>query len=267
MADIAIKVEHLTKKFKIPHERRDTLKEHFINIFRPMSYETLKAVDDISFEVEKGEFLGIIGPNGAGKSTLLKLIAGVLKPDARSVIVNGRISPFLELGVGFQPELSARDNVFLYGALLGLSRKEIKARYGAIVQFAELERFMDQKVKNYSTGMQLRLGFAITAHAEADILLVDEVLAVGDEKFQRKCLTKMGEFERQGKTVVFVSHNLDQIQSTCDWSIWLDGGRIISIDKSRDVAKLYLEAIRGKQGAVGGRSSLKKEDILNRQPL
>lgn len=226
MADIAIKVEHLTKKFKIPHERRDTLKEHFINIFRPMSYETLKAVDDISFEVEKGEFLGIIGPNGAGKSTLLKLIAGVLKPDTRSVIVNGRISPFLELGVGFQPELSGRDNVFLYGALLGLSRKEIKKRYDTVVAFAELERFMDQKLKNYSSGMQVRLGFAITAHVDADILLVDEVLAVGDQYFQKKCLDKMDEFKRQGKTVVFVSHNLEQIERICQHALWIDSGMV-----------------------------------------
>lgn len=243
MADVAIKVEHLTKTFTIPHERRDTLKEHFINVFRPMNYETFRAVDDVSFEVKKGEFLGIIGPNGAGKSTLLKLIAGVLKPTSGMVTVNGGISPFLELGVGFQPELSGHDNVFLYGALLGLSRKAIKERYNTIVEFAELERFMDQKVKNYSSGMQLRLGFSITAHADADILLVDEVLAVGDESFQQKCVARMEGFKKKGETIIFVSHQLGQIEKICSRATWLDTGKIKMTGESTKVVGLYQESL------------------------
>lgn len=239
MPGLAIKVEHLTKEFKVPHERRDTLKEHFTNSFRPLRYEAIKAIDDISFEVHQGESVGIIGPNGAGKSTLLKLIAGVLRPDAGTVRVNGRISPFLELGVGFQLELSGRDNVFLYGALLGLTRTEIEERYEAIVQFAGVERFMDQKVKNYSTGMQLRLGFAITAHADADILLIDEALAVGDEEFQKKCLDKMKEFENQEKTVIFVSHDLEQIENLCGSTLLFDDGEIITAGKTAYVLETY----------------------------
>ncbi|OGZ41632.1 MAG: ATP-binding protein [Candidatus Ryanbacteria bacterium RIFCSPHIGHO2_02_FULL_45_43] len=240
MVEVAIKVEHLTKEFKIPHERRDRLKEHFVHLFRPLKYETFKALDDVSLEVKKGEFLGIIGPNGAGKSTLLKLIAGVLKPDAGSITVNGRISPFLELGVGFEPELSGKDNVFLYGVLLGISRKEIKERYNTIVAFAELERFMDQKVKNYSSGMQMRLAFAITAHVDADILLVDEALVVGDESFQQKCLQTMDRLSEEGKTIIFVSHDLDQVIDLCISALLITNGKVRCSGTSEDVAKIYL---------------------------
>lgn len=183
MSQSVIRVKNVIKEFKIPHERIDTLREYFIHAFHPKSYEVFLALNNVSFEVRRGEFLSIIGRNGSGKSTLLKIIAHILKPNSGTVIVDGSISPFLELGVGFQAELSGRENVFLYGALLGFSRAEMKRRYDAIVSFAELERFMDQRVKNYSSGMVVRLAFAIAIQAEADIFLVDEVLAVGDIDF------------------------------------------------------------------------------------
>lgn len=221
-----IKLQNVTKTFKLPHERRDTFKDHLFNFWRPRTYEIIKAADNISLSIQPGEFIGIIGPNGSGKSTLLKLIAGVLYPDSGEITVRGRISPFLELGVGFQPELSGRDNVYLYAAILGLSHRQIKERFEQIVAFAELERFMDQKVKNYSTGMQMRLAFAITAHVDADILLVDEALAVGDESFQKKCLEKMGGLKNYGKTIMLVSHDQKLISEFARRMIILQAGRI-----------------------------------------
>ncbi len=220
-----IELKNVTKTFKLPHERRNNLKDYLFNIFRPVTYETIKAADNISLAICPGEFVGLIGPNGSGKSTLLKLIAGVMYPDSGSIIVRGRISPFLELGVGFQPELSGKDNVYLYGAILGLTPKQARDRYQQIVAFAELERFVDQKVKNYSTGMQMRLAFAITAHVDADILLIDEALAVGDESFQRKCLAKMEQLKSQNKTILLVSHDLEQVRKGCQRIIELRSGK------------------------------------------
>ena len=221
-----IELKKVTKTFKLPHERRNSLKEHLFNFWRLRAYETIRAADDVSLSIQPGEFIGIIGPNGSGKSTLLKLIAGVLYPDTGEIAVRGRISPFLELGVGFQPELSGQDNVCLYAAILGLTKVQTRERYDQIVAFAELERFMDQKVKNYSTGMQMRLAFAITAHVDADILLVDEALAVGDESFQQKCLAKMNQLKLSGKTILFVSHDLERIKANCKKIIEMKAGRI-----------------------------------------
>ncbi len=187
---IALKVEHVSKAFRLPHERQSSLKGALIDRLKggKRTFEKQQVLKDISFEIKQGEFFGIVGRNGSGKSTLLKILAGIYEPDAGHVHLNGRLTPFIELGVGFNPELSGRENVFLNGALLGFSRKEMAMMYDEIVAFAELERFMDQKLKNYSSGMQVRLAFSIAVKSKSEILLFDEVLAVGDERFQKKCV-------------------------------------------------------------------------------
>jgi ABC-type polysaccharide/polyol phosphate transport system ATPase subunit len=221
-----IKVENLTKVFKLPHERYSTMKQHFVNIFRPKAVEKLKALDNVSFEINKGEFFGIIGPNGSGKSTLLKVLAQIYQPTAGKIEINGTLSPFIELGVGFNPELTARDNVFLNAAVLGLSKKETEERFDEIIKFAELEEFVEQKLKNFSSGMQVRLAFSIAIQAKADILLVDEVLAVGDASFQQKCFEQFRKLKKEGKTVIFVSHALVTIEEFCDNCIFVFKGKI-----------------------------------------
>jgi len=188
--DIALRVDHVFKHFMLPHERISSVKGLFTNIFNSSALktkETQHALKNVSFAVKKGEFFGIVGRNGSGKSTLLKMLAGIYQPSKGNIMVDGKLVPFIELGVGFNPELTGRENVYLNGALLGFSHKEVEAMYDEIVTFAELERFMDQKLKNYSSGMQVRLAFSLATRAKADILLVDEVLAVGDADFQRKC--------------------------------------------------------------------------------
>jgi ABC-2 type transport system ATP-binding protein len=224
--DIAIKIDHLTKTFKLPHERQSTLKGALIN-FKKRGYEKQQVLTDLSFNVYTGEFLGILGRNGSGKSTLLKTISGIYYPDNGGIEINGKLTPFIELGVGFNPELSGRDNVFLNGALLGFSRSEIDAMYDEIVAFAELERFMDQKLKNYSSGMQVRLAFSIAIQANTDILVLDEVLAVGDEAFQRKCYDYFNQLKANGKTVILVTHDMSAVQRFCTRAIVLDGGKVI----------------------------------------
>ena len=221
-----IKVTNLTKVFKLPHERYSTMKQHFVNIFKPKVVEKLKALDGVSFEVKKGEFFGIIGPNGSGKSTLLKILAQIYQPTAGKIEINGTLSPFIELGVGFNPELTARDNVFLNAAILGLSKKDTEERFDEIIKFAELEEFVDQKLKNFSSGMQVRLAFSIAVQAKADILLVDEVLAVGDAAFQQKCFEVFRKLKKEGKTLIFVSHALSTIEEFCDKCIFVFKGKI-----------------------------------------
>lgn len=239
MPQSIISVKGVTKEFKIPHERLDTLREHFTHLLRPKTYESFLALDDVSLEVSRGEFLSIIGRNGSGKSTLLKILAGILKPNTGEVVVNGSVSPFLELGVGFQPELSGKENIFLYGSLLGFSRSEMNKRYKTIVDFAELDRFMDQRVKNYSSGMVVRLAFAIAIQAETDIFLVDEVLAVGDSAFQKKCFTVFENFKSQKKTIVFVSHDLSVVERFSDRVILLNNGQMLADGSSREVLQIY----------------------------
>lgn len=239
MRDSAIEVKNVTKIFKVPHERRNTMKEYFVNIFHPRDFEKMEVLKDISFTVKKGEFLGIIGRNGSGKSTLLKIIAGILQPNSGQVVVNGTIAPFLELGVGFQPDLSARDNVYLYGAILGLSRETINKKFSEIIKFAELEKFVDQKLKNFSSGMQVRLAFATAIHAEADILLVDEVLAVGDISFQKKCFEAFRKLKEEGKTIIFVSHDLSAVEQFTERVVWLDQGKVMMNDKASVVIDTY----------------------------
>ena len=205
-----IRVDGLTKRFKLPHERINSLKSSLINLFSNgrLNYEIQTVLDDISFKVNKGDFFGIVGKNGSGKSTLLKLLAGIYYPTNGSVQVDGKVTPFIELGVGFNPELSGRDNVFLNGALLGFTRKQMEVMYDDIVAFSELERFMDQKLKNYSSGMQVRLAFSIAIKAQGDILILDEVLAVGDESFQRKCFNYFDQVKKEKKTVILVTHDM-----------------------------------------------------------
>ncbi len=239
-SDIAISVEGVSKTFRIPHERITSLRGAFVGAFRRnRTYEEFKALDNVSFTVKKGEFFGIIGRNGSGKSTLLKILAGIYRPDSGRVRINGRISPFLELGIGFNPELSGRDNVYLNATVLGLSKKEIDAKFDRIVAFAELERFIDQKLKNYSSGMQVRLAFAVSIHANRDILLMDEVLAVGDVQFQKKCLSEFQKHKLYRRTVVLVSHSMRTISAYCDRAMSIDRGRVLAVGNAADVAARY----------------------------
>ncbi|MEX2014764.1 MAG: ABC transporter ATP-binding protein [Candidatus Saccharimonadales bacterium] len=240
-ADIAIKVDNVSKTFKLPHEKHGSLKSAIINFRRQRTYEIQKALDDISFEIKKGEFFGIVGRNGSGKSTLLKLMAGIYTPDKGEVKISGKLVPFIELGVGFNPELTGRENVFLNGALLGFNRKEMSAMYDEIVDFAELEKFMDQKLKNYSSGMQVRLAFSIAIRAQGDILLLDEVLAVGDSAFQRKCYRFFEDLKGSNTTVVLVSHSMGTVQRFCTSAILIDSGEIVKKGNSQEAADAYRE--------------------------
>lgn len=237
--DIAISIQNVSKRFRIPHEKVSSVRGAVVNVFHKKSYEEFEALDDVSFEVKKGEFFGIIGRNGSGKSTLLKVLAGIYKADQGKVEVNGMISPFLELGIGFNPELSGRDNVYLNATVLGLSQKEIDEKFDAIVEFAGLERFIDQKLKNYSSGMQVRLAFAVSVHANRDILLMDEVLAVGDANFQAKCLEQFMEYKQIGKTIILVSHDITTVQRYCDRVLLLDQGNTVAIGPAEEVVEQY----------------------------
>jgi lipopolysaccharide transport system ATP-binding protein len=241
-SDEAIVVEHLSKEFRIPHDRKVTMYEHIVGLLKGgnYSYELFSALNDVSFTVRRGETFGVIGPNGSGKSTLLKILAGVLYPDSGKVRVNGKIAPFLELGVGFQPDLTAKENIFLYGSILGLTRKEIGKRYDEILDFSEMRRFENMKLKNFSSGMAVRLAFATAVQTDPDILLVDEVLAVGDEAFQRKCGEKIEEIRRQGKTIIIVSHALGTVQELCERCMLLKSGRILASGETEKVVEEYL---------------------------
>lgn len=244
----AIVVENLSKHFKIPHDRRRTVFQHIVGFIRGGSYtyEEFCALEGISFEIHRGEAFGIIGPNGSGKSTLLKIIAGVLYPDTGKIQINGSIAPFLELGAGFQAELSAKENVYLYGAIIGLTRKEINERYDEILDFAELKRFENMKLKNFSSGMYVRLAFSTAVQTNPDIMLVDEVLSVGDEAFQKKCGEKIAEIRRAGATILFVSHGLGTVKELCDRCMLLNHGSIVSIGETGQVLRDYDSLIKGR---------------------
>ncbi len=237
----AIEVLGISKSFRIPHERRDTVREHFLHPTRRTTYEANTALRDVSFSIGTGERFGIVGRNGSGKTTLLKTIAGIYRADAGKVIVNGILSPFIELGVGFNMELSARDNVIISGTLLGLSRRDLEERFDEIIAFAELERFVDQRLKNYSSGMQVRLAYSVAIQVPFDILLVDEVLAVGDFQFQQKCARTFDEFQAAGKTLLLVSHSPTAIRDYCDRAILLEGGAVVMIGPANEVVDFYLE--------------------------
>jgi ABC-2 type transport system ATP-binding protein len=235
----AIEARGVAKTFAIPHEHRTTLKEYFLHPLRRTTYERNEALKDISFAIEQGEFFGVIGPNGSGKSTLLKILAGIYRADAGDVRVTGQLSPFIELGVGFNMELNARDNIRINGTLMGLSKRELDRSFDEILAFSELERFVDQKLKNYSSGMLLRLAYAISIQVPFDILLLDEVLAVGDQSFQEKCFATFESFRDQGKTVVFVSHDLKSVARFCDRALLLRSGTLEAIGEPEDVIDAY----------------------------
>ena len=253
--DIAIKVDHVSKDFVLPHEKRTSVKGVFTSLLRKHSKgsELQHALKDISFEVKKGEFFGIVGRNGSGKSTMLKILAGIYQPTKGGVRTVGKLVPFIELGVGFNPELTGRENVFLNGALLGFSKKQVQAMYDEIVEFAELERFMDQKLKNYSSGMQVRLAFSLAVRAEADILLVDEVLAVGDADFQRKCFDYFRRLKRNNKTVIFVSHDMSAVREYCDRAIFIEKSELIMEGGANKIATAYTKMFTPKEESEEGR--------------
>lgn len=240
-SDVAIKVEHVSKSFRLPHNRQSSLKGTLVNLVSggDRTFETQEVLKDISFEIKKGEFFGIVGRNGSGKSTLLKMLAGIYTPTHGTITVNGSLTPFIELGVGFNPELTGRENVFLNGALLGFNNKDVDAMYNDIVTFAELDRFMDQKLKNYSSGMQVRLAFSIAIRSRSDILLFDEVLAVGDADFQKKCLTTFRELKKEGRTIVLVTHDMSQVEKFCDRALVLSDGNIEAVTTPREAAMIY----------------------------
>ena len=237
----AIEVSGVSKTFRIPHEQRTYFKEYFLHPFRRTTYERNDALKDVTFSVEEGEFFGVIGPNGSGKSTLLRILAGIYVPDSGVVRVRGLLSPFIELGVGFNADLNTRDNIRINGTLAGLSKRELDQRFDEILSFSELERFVDQKLKNFPSGMLVRLAYSIAIQIPFDVLLLDEVLAVGDEAFQEKCLITFERFKEQGKTIVFVSHQLGQIESFCDRVLLLEHGLVQSLGFPDEVVDTYRE--------------------------
>jgi ABC-type polysaccharide/polyol phosphate transport system ATPase subunit len=234
----AIVVDGVSKKFRLFHERNQTLKSAVMRGRRIVADE-FWAVRDVSFEVPRGQTLGLIGRNGSGKSTLLKTVARIYQPDEGRVVLNGRVSSMLEVGSGFHPELSGRENVFLNGSILGLTRKQVAARFDEIVDFSGVEAYIDQPVKNYSSGMYVRLGFAVAVHTEPDILIVDEILSVGDGAFRKKSREKFLEFTGQGRTVILVSHSLSQIRSMCQQTAWLHDGRLRALGQTDEVVDAY----------------------------
>jgi lipopolysaccharide transport system ATP-binding protein len=260
----SIAVESLSKQYRIGELREDLLQERLINWakhpFRKnggRKPETIWALKDVSFKVQEGEVLGIIGRNGAGKSTLLKVLSKITYPTSGKMKVNGRLAALLEVGTGFHGELTGRENIFLNGSILGMTRKEIEAKLDAIVFFAGVERFLDTPVKHYSSGMFLRLGFAVAAHLEPDVLLVDEVLAVGDAAFQKKCLNAMDEMRSGGRTVLFVSHNMAAVENLCSRALWIDNGQMRLDGKPKDVIEAYMATNTEACGVAADLSSIR----------
>jgi ABC-type polysaccharide/polyol phosphate transport system ATPase subunit len=236
----ALRVESLSKTFAVPHERMSTLKQRVLHP-RSGGSERFEALSDVSFEVKQGEPFGIVGRNGSGKSTLLKCLGGIYRADAGQVWVRGSLAPFIELGVGFNPELSGRDNAIINGVMLGLSPRQARERYGAIIEFAELERFQDLKLKNYSSGMQVRLAFAAMVQVDVDILLIDEVLAVGDAAFQQKCYDTLAAKRDEGVTILLVTHDMDTVERFCERALLLEHGNVVDVGEPRLVARRYNE--------------------------
>lgn len=268
--DVAIRVKGVAKDFLLPHQKTSSIKSGVLNAFKKKDRDVgvQRALKDISFDVKKGEFFGIVGRNGSGKSTLLKIIAEIYKPTKGSVHKRGNLVPFIELGVGFNPELTGRENVYLNGALLGFSKKEIDERYQDIVEFAELEDFMDQKLKNYSSGMQVRLAFSVAIKAEGDILVLDEILAVGDEAFQRKSDDYFRSIkEDQTKTIILVTHNMDAVRRFCDRALFINDGLVKVIGSTEDVANQYVLENLNKPSDPKGRAKEYPEGLSRRVPF
>lgn len=241
---VAVEVAGVSKRFRLYHEKYTSLKERAIH-FGKVPFEEFWALRDIQMEIAQGETVGLLGSNGSGKSTLLKCIAAILQPTSGQILVRGKLAAMLELGAGFHPELSGRDNIFLNASLLGMGKKEIARRFDDIVAFAELEQFIDNQVKYYSSGMYTRLGFAVAVNMEPEVLLVDEVLAVGDENFQRKCLDRIKRFQAEGRTIIFVSHSTDLVRQICDRGFVLDHGRIVAEGSAGEVIRSFREYLMG----------------------
>ncbi|WKZ30425.1 MAG: ABC transporter ATP-binding protein [Candidatus Dojkabacteria bacterium] len=239
----AITVENISKKFIIPHRKKTSIVEWITQLFAKKEVDTLHVLQDVSFSIEKGKTVGIIGTNGSGKSTLLKLLAGIYLPDEGTIEKNGKVVPFLELGVGFNPELTGRENIFLNGAILGMPRAYLTEKFDNIVAFAELERFIDLPIKNYSSGMQVRLAFSIAFMIEADIYLLDEVFSVGDQKFQAKSKKIFEDLKSNGKTLLLVSHSLDTIQNYCDQILFVNNGRVTFYSNVKDGIDAYIASL------------------------
>jgi ABC-type polysaccharide/polyol phosphate transport system ATPase subunit len=261
----AVSLSHVRKSFRLPQEQYHTLKERVLHPFRARNVDILKAVDDISLEIATGEFFGIVGRNGSGKSTLLKCLAGIYDTDGGELLVNGRLSPFIELGVGFNPELTARDNAIINAIMLGLSRRQAHQRYEEIVAFAELEEFMDLKLKNYSSGMQVRLAFSVAIQVDAEILLIDEVLAVGDAAFQQKCFDEFSRLKQSGRTIVFVTHDMGAVERFCDRAMLMERGRMVDIGDPGSITRQYNELnfrrMRHEAAQFGGPETLTAEPV------
>ena len=238
--EAVVRVSHLSKRFRLFHERHQSLKQSLLNR-RRSQHEDFWALRDISFDVHEGETFGIVGHNGSGKSTMLKCLTGILQPDGGTVAVDGTVSALLELGAGFHPELSGRENVFLNAAILGLSRRQVHERYDEIVEFSGLEQFIDTPVKNYSSGMFVRLGFAVAVNVDPDVLIIDEVLAVGDAEFQAKCGDKIAEYRDRQKTIVLVTHSMDDVNRLCNRAAWIDHGQLRMIGSPNEITDSYLD--------------------------
>jgi ABC-type polysaccharide/polyol phosphate transport system ATPase subunit len=236
----ALVLSAVSKVFRIPHEQRSTVRENLVRLFRRVEYEELRAVDEVSLTVAPGEFVGVIGKNGSGKTTLLKLISGIYPPTRGKITVSGTISPFLELGVGFNAELTARDNILLSGSVMGIPRSSLLERFRHIIAFAELEKFVDTKLKNFSSGMWVRLALSVAIEVEADMYLLDEVLAVGDQGFQRKCFDVFRGLKSQGKTVLYVSHDLETVREFCTRCVYMADGRVRAEGAPQDVIQRYV---------------------------
>ena len=248
MSDVPISIEHVSKSYRLWGRRSQfaTLKSALLKRdLKPAADASVAALKDVSFAIDRGEAFGIVGRNGSGKSTLLKIISGILKPTSGRVAVNGRVAALIELGAGFHPEITGRENIYINGIMLGLSRREIDARFDKIVDFSGIRDFIDQPVKTYSSGMYVRLGFAVAVHVDPDILLIDEVLSVGDEEFSQKCVAKIQEMKYRGVTLLFVTHQLDQVRNLCDRALWLDHGVVTAIGDPVRVVDDYLQQVAG----------------------
>ncbi|KFI53848.1 ABC transporter ATP-binding protein [Bifidobacterium callitrichos DSM 23973] len=260
---LALKVRGVSKSFRLPTERAGSLKNTIFNWIRGIrGYRVQHVLKDISFDIAKGEFFGIVGKNGSGKSTLLKLISQIYTPDSGTIEVDGKLVPFIELGVGFNPELTGRENVYLNGAMLGFTNEEIDSMYDDIVEFAELGDFMEQKLKNYSSGMQVRLAFSVAIKSQGDILVLDEVLAVGDEAFQKKCQDYFFEAKRQKKTVILVTHSMPDVRRYCDRAMFIQDGRISKIGDPDAIADAYSDSFLPPKQEVKEEETEKKREIV-----
>lgn len=244
MSDIAVRVDHVSKKFRLYHERNQSLKSTIMRGRRSV-HEDFWALKDVGFEVPTGSTFGLIGSNGSGKSTLLKCLAKIYYPEKGAISARGRVAALLEVGSGFHPELSGRENIFLNGSILGMSKKEITRKFDEIVDFSGVEQFIDQPVKNYSSGMYVRLGFSVAINVDPDVLVVDEVLAVGDAEFQDKCRQKFADFKDAGKTVILVSHAMGSVHEMCDHAAWLNHGELVMTGEAGPTINAYLSSLPG----------------------